>query len=157
SAGVSYNKFLAKVASDYQKPNGLCVIPPTQAARFIAQLHIGKFYGIGQKTEPRLKAMGIHTGADLKALSFEAMQGLFGRSAAFYYGLARGLDDRSVETTWVRKSIGAENTFERDMDDTQEMLSALHPLAEEILGWMNRHDTFGRTLTLKVKYADFQQ
>jgi DNA polymerase-4 len=157
SAGVSYNKFLAKVASDYQKPNGLCVIPPAQAAQFIAQLPIGKFYGIGKKTEPKLKAMGIHTGADLEALGFEEMHQLFGRSAAFYYGLVRGLDDRPVETTWIRKSIGAENTFAQDLENTTDMLIALRPLAAEILDWMQRHETFGRTLTLKVKYADFQQ
>jgi DNA polymerase-4 len=157
SAGVSYNKFLAKVASDYQKPDGLCVIPPAKAEAFIAQLPIGKFYGIGQKTEPRLKAIGIHTGADLKALSFEALEQIFGRSAGFYYGLARGYDPRPVETSWVRKSIGAENTFERDLDDICEMLAELRPLATEIIEWMAKHETYGRTLTLKVKYDNFQQ
>jgi DNA polymerase IV len=157
SAGVSYNKFLAKVASDYQKPDGLCVIPPARAEAFIAHLPIGKFYGIGQKTEPRLKAIGIHTGADLQALGYEALNPIFGRSAGFYYGLARGFDPRPVETSWVRKSVGAENTFERDLDDTREMLDELRPLAMEIVAWMARHDTYGRTLTLKVKYADFQQ
>lgn len=157
SAGVSYNKFLAKVASDYQKPDGLCVIPPAKAGEFIAQLPIGKFYGVGQKTEPRLKAIGIHTGADLRALKFEEMQQLFGRSAEFYYGLARGLDNRPVETEWVRKSIGSETTFEHDLEDPEEMLEELQPLAAEVMDWMDRHDTYGRTLTLKVKYADFQQ
>lgn len=157
SAGVSYNKFLAKVASDYRKPDGLCVIPPAKAVDFIAQLPIGKFYGIGQKTEPRLQALGLHTGADLRALSFEEMQQLFGRSADFYYGLVRGVDDRPVETSWVRKSIGAETTFEQDLDQREDMLAELHPLALEILEWMERNRTYGRTLTLKVKYADFQQ
>ena len=157
SAGVSYNKFLAKVASDYQKPNGLCVIPPAQAALFIAQLHIGKFYGIGKKTEPRLTRMGLYTGADLKALSFEDMQRLFGKSAHFYYGLARGIDTRPVETTWVRKSIGAETTFAEDLSDRTDLLMALQPLADEITDWLTRHTTVGRTLTLKVKYSDFQQ
>lgn len=157
SAGVSYNKFLAKVASDYRKPDGLCVIPPAKAADFIAQLPIGKFYGIGQKTEPRLQALGLHTGADLRALSFEEMLQLFGRSADFYYGLVRGVDDREVETTWVRKSVGAETTFEQDLDQREDMLAELRPLALELLEWMKQNRTYGRTLTLKVKYADFQQ
>ncbi len=157
SAGVSYNKFLAKVASDYQKPNGLCVIPPTQAVDFIARLPIGKFYGIGKKTEPRLIALGLHTGADLRAVGFEEMQRLFGKSAGFYYGLSRGIDTRPVETTWVRKSIGAETTFAEDLSDRAEMMQALAPLAEEITDWLTRHNTVGHTLTLKVKYADFQQ
>jgi DNA polymerase-4 len=157
SAGVSYNKFLAKVASDYQKPNGLCVITPAQAADFIAGLPIGQFYGIGQKTAPKLQALGIRTGADLRNMPEEDMERLFGRSAAFYYHLARGRDERPVETEWVRKSVGAENTFERDLDDRTEMLRELEPLAEDVLGWMRRHETYGRTLTLKVKYADFRQ
>lgn len=157
SAGVSYNKFLAKVASDLNKPDGLTVITPQQAERFIETLPIGKFYGIGQKTEPRLKAMGIHTGADLKALPEEAMEQLFGRSAPFYYQMVRGVDERPVETSWVRKSVGAENTFERDLEEPAEMLEELRPLVLEVLDWMRRNDTYGRTLTLKVKYDDFQQ
>lgn len=157
SAGVSYNKFLAKVASDLNKPDGLTVITPQQAESFIEQLPIGKFYGIGKKTEPRLKAMGIHTGADLKALSEETMEQLFGRSAPFYYNMVRGVDHREVETSWTRKSVGAENTFEHDLEDPEEMLEALRPLVQEVLDWMHSHETYGRTLTLKVKYADFQQ
>lgn len=157
SAGVSYNKFLAKVASDINKPNGLTVITPQQATEFIAQLPIGKFYGIGCKTEPRLKAMGIHTGGDLRNLPEEAMAQLFGRSSGFYYQLVRGVDDRPVESSWVRKSVGSENTFEHDLEDPDEMLAALEPLAQELVDWMERHSTYGRTLTLKVKYADFQQ
>jgi DNA polymerase-4 len=157
SAGVSYNKFLAKVASDVNKPDGLCVITPENAEAFLEQLPIGRFYGIGKKTEPRLKALGIHTGADLKALSDEAMAQLFGRSAGFYYHMVRGQDDRPVETTWVRKSVGAENTFVTDLDDPQAMLAELEPLASEVLAWMHQRKTYGRTLTLKVKYADFQQ
>lgn len=157
SAGVSYNKFLAKVASDYNKPNGLFVIPPHQAEAFIEQLPIGRFYGIGQKTEPRLKAMGIQTGGDLKNLPDEELERIFGRSAGFYYNLVRGQDDRPVETEWVRKSVGAENTFATDLSDPVIMLAELQPLAMDVLDWMRRHDTYGRTLTLKVKYADFRQ
>ncbi|WP_303673359.1 DNA polymerase IV [Vampirovibrio chlorellavorus] len=157
SAGVSYNKFLAKVASDYNKPNGLCVIPPHKAQRFIEELPIGRFYGIGQKTEPRLKAMNIHTGAHLKAQSMKTLESIFGKSAAFYYHLARGRDDRPVETDWVRKSIGSETTFSQNLCDPAPMLTALSTLAAEVLAWMRRHETYGRTLTLKVKYADFQQ
>ena len=157
SAGVSYNKFLAKVASDMNKPDGLTVITPQQAADFIAQLPIGRFYGIGRKTEPRLKALGIHTGGDLRNLSQEEMAQVFGRSAGFYYQLARGYDDRPVETSWVRKSVGSETTFEQDLENIDDMLVALEPLAQEVLDWMERRNTYGRTLTLKVKYADFQQ
>jgi DNA polymerase-4 len=157
SAGVSYNKFLAKVASDFNKPNGLCVIQPHQAQAFIAQLPIGQFYGIGPKTEAKLKARGIDTGADLRALSEQTLQALFGRSAHFYYQLARGQDPRPVETNWVRKSVGAENTFSQDISDKAHMMTELRLLAEEVMDWMNRHDTFGRTLTLKVKFADFKQ
>jgi DNA polymerase-4 len=157
SAGVSYNKFLAKVASDVNKPDGICVIPPDRAEAFLEQLPIGRFYGIGKKTEPRLKELGIHTGADLKALSEEALERLFGRSAGFYYRMVRGQDDRPVETTWVRKSVGAENTFAEDLEDPQAMLAELEPLAAEVLEWMHQRKTYGRTLTLKVKYANFQQ
>ncbi|WP_373532033.1 DNA polymerase IV [Vampirovibrio sp.] len=157
SAGVSYNKFLAKVASDFNKPNGLCVIQPHQAQAFIDKLPIGQFYGVGEKTEPKLKALGVYTGADLRQLSPQSLQSIFGRTADFYYHLARGQDDRAVETNWVRKSIGTENTFNQDITDKAQMLQALRPMSEEVLDWMQAHDTFGRTLTLKVKYSDFQQ
>jgi DNA polymerase-4 len=157
SAGVSYNKFLAKVASDVNKPDGLCVITPECAEAFLEQLPIGRFYGIGKKTEPKLKALGIHSGADLKALSEESIERLFGRSAEFYYQMVRGHDDRPVETHWIRKSVGAENTFAEDLDDPQAMLTELETLATEVLEWMHQRNLYGRTLTLKVKYADFQQ
>lgn len=157
SAGISYNKFLAKVASDYQKPNGLFIITPSQAEAFMEQLPIEQFYGIGAKTAPKLKAQGIQNGLDLKNLSPEQMRAFFGKSADFYYRLVRGEDDRPVETDWVRKSVGSENTFSKDLDDPEEMLTELRPLAQEVLDWMNRHETYGRTLTLKVKYANFQQ
>ena len=155
SAGISYNKFLAKLASDADKPNGFCLITPEGAEAFLENLPIGSFYGIGQKTAPRLIAMGIKTGADLKSLSELQMQELFGKSGSFYYQLVRGVDHREVETDWVRKSVGSENTFASDLDDPDEMLAELRPLAEEVLGWMTRNNNFGRTLTLKVKYADF--
>lgn len=157
SAGVSYNKFLAKIASDMDKPDGLFVIRPSQAEAFIEKLPVGDFYGIGQKTAPRLKALGFHTGADLKVLTLQELERLFGSGAEFYYDLLRGRDDRPVESEWIRKSVGAENTFETDLEDPEEMLGHLEPLAAEIVGWMERSRTFGRTLTLKVKYADFQQ
>lgn len=157
SAGVSYNKFLAKVASDIRKPDGLFVITPAAAPAFIETLPIETFYGIGAKTAPRLKALGIHTGHDLKALAPETLFQLFGRSAGFYQGLVQGIDDRPVETDWVRKSVGAERTFSLDLSDLNAMHSELALLADEVLEWMHRHKTYGRTLTLKVKYADFQQ
>ncbi len=156
SAGVSYNKFLAKVASDMNKPNGLFVITPQQGEAFIQNLPIGRFYGIGKKTAPRLQALGIHQGSDLKQLSPSQLEGIFGKSAGFYQGLARGQDDRPVESAWVRKSVGAENTFSHDLDDPDDLLSELRTLAADVLDWMRRHQTFGRTVTVKVKYADFQ-
>jgi DNA polymerase-4 len=157
SAGVSYNKFLAKIASDYQKPDGLFVITPAMAETFIEQLPIGQFYGIGPKTASKLQALGIQTGRDLKNLPFAQMKAIFGKSADFYYHLVRGQDDRPVETNWVRKSVGSETTFPQDLHDIREMMAALAPLAQEVLEWMEKHQTYGRTITLKVKYADFQQ
>jgi DNA polymerase IV len=157
SAGVSYNKFLSKVASDIRKPDGLFVITPAAAPAFLETLPIEQFYGIGAKTAPRLKTLGIHTGHDLKNLSPETLSHLFGRSAAFYHGLVRGIDDRPLETDWVRKSVGSECTFSLDLTELDAMRTELAILADELLEWMNRHTTYGRTLTLKVKYADFQQ
>jgi len=157
SAGVSYNKFLAKVASDVKKPNGFFLITPEQAEAFLDALAIDTFYGIGKVTAARMQELGIHTGADLKRFSLEELSRQFGKAGAFYYRIVRGQDERVVEPHRIRKSVGAEQTFFEDLRNPAEMLSALEPLAKEVLSWLKKHQRCGRTITLKVKYANFQQ
>ncbi|MBY0404523.1 MAG: DNA polymerase IV [Cyanobacteria bacterium] len=157
SAGVSYNKFLAKTASDVNKPNGLFVITPAQAPQFLAQLPIQKFYGVGKVTASKMKGLGIETGADLIHWSVEALSQHFGKSALYYYQIVRGVDDRPVESEWIRKSIGAESTFEKDLLDIDSLKTELKPLLQEVWDWLVAHQQTGRTLTLKVKYFDFEQ
>jgi DNA polymerase-4 len=157
SAGVSYNKFLAKVASDMDKPDGLTVITPAQGPAFVATLPIGRFHGIGKVTEGRMNALGIHTGADLRGWSLVALQASFGRVAAYYYRVARGDDPRPVVSQRSRKSIGAETTFAEDLADTVVMLTHLRRLLERVLGTLRDKRLQARTLTIKVKYANFEQ
>ena len=156
SAGVSYNKFLAKIASDLRKPGGLTVITPDQAPGFIADLPVRRFHGIGQVTEKRLLDQGIANGADLRRCSKEALQKLFGRSGEYFYNIARGIDHRPVVPNRIRKSIGKETTLAADCSDRQEMRVILRSLAERVAALMRRRGTSGLTLTLKVKYHDFQ-
>jgi DNA polymerase IV len=155
SAGVSFCKFLAKVASDYHKPDGLTVITPEEADSFIDRLPIGKFHGIGKVTEKKMMVRGIRTGGDLKKLSREDLVSLFGKFGEYYYDIAHGLDDRPVETDYVRKSIGKEETFEKDIDDLAEMSSILKSIAGRVALALEHHEAKGRTITLKVKFADF--
>ncbi len=155
SAGVSYCKFLAKVASDYHKPDGLTVITPDEADAFIENLPIGKFYGIGKVTERKMLQLGIHTGRELKRLNLADLTRLFGKVGEYYYDIAHGMDDRPVETDYIRKSIGKEETFARDLDDIGEMHSILKSLSWRVAESLVHHETRGRTITLKVKYADF--
>jgi DNA polymerase-4 len=156
SAGVSYNKFLAKVASDVNKPNGLCVVTPAKAAGFIDRLPIRKFYGIGKVTEKRMLNLGIRTGADLKKMELNKLLALFGKAGHFFYDISHGRDDRPVVAHWIRKSIGKETTFGTDLDDIDEMLTILKELAEQVERTLRRDKRKGLTLTLKVKYQDFQ-
>jgi DNA polymerase IV len=155
SAGVSFNKFLAKVASDYRKPNGMTVITPELADAFIDALPIGKFYGIGKVTEKRMHELGIKNGTDLKRLTREALVGIFGRVGDYYYDIAHGCDDRPVENDYVRKSIGKEITLQEDIDDRGAMHEVLEGLARRVARALESHGSLGRTITLKVKYADF--
>lgn len=155
SAGVSCNKFLAKVASGWNKPNGLTVIPPERAQTFIAELPIGAFYGVGKVTEKKMLAHGIRIGADLLRFSREEMATLFSKSGLFFYDIARGQDQRPVEPVRVRKSIGAETTFPVDILEFAKVTDILAELADEVAGCLRRKETGGRTLTLKVRYADF--
>ena len=157
SAGVSYNKFLAKVASDVDKPDGLTVIRPDQGPAFVEQLPVGKFFGIGPVTEKRMLELGIRNGADLKNRSFEELESLFGKSAAYFYNIARGEDDRPVESSRERKSIGSETTFEQDLDEVPAMLEVLANLAQSVAGHLQQHELRAGTVTIKVKYADFSQ
>jgi len=156
SAGVSFNKFLAKVASAYKKPRGLTVITPKNADRFIDGLPIRKFYGVGQVTEKKMLSLGIKTGADLKKRSREELVESFGKVGHYYYDIAHGLDDRPVEPKRTRKSLGMERTFARDLDNPQEMLAILQDMAQQLAEDIKRHHIIGRTLTLKVKYYDFK-
>jgi DNA polymerase-4 len=156
SAGVSYNKFLAKLASDLDKPDGLTVITPEQGPAFAAALEIGKFHGIGRATERRMRALGIVTGADLCQWPLERLQESFGKSARYYYDAARGIDDRPVQNRRERKSIGSETTFDQDLADKDEMISVLERLASDVLTSLKARGLWARTLTIKVRYADFE-
>jgi len=155
SAGVSYNKFMAKIASDYNKPAGITVISPEGAQDFIDDLPIGKFYGIGRVTEKRLVDLGIYTGLDLKRLNEEELVKILGKAGHFYYHMARGMDHRPVRIHRGRKSLGHERTFAKDMDDTDEMLEILNGLAGMVEKGLRKTGKKGKTVTLKVKYSDF--
>lgn len=157
SAGVSYNKFLAKVASDMDKPDGLTLILPEAGEAFIETLPIGRFYGIGPVTEKKMRSLGIKNGADLKRLSFAGLQQSFGSSAAYLFNIARGRDDRPVESGRERKSIGSETTFAKDFSDIPAMLEVLAIQAHSVSGHLHRHQLCASTLSIKVKYTDFTQ
>ncbi len=155
SAGVSFNKFLAKVASGYRKPDGLTVIRPEEATAFIAALPVEKFFGVGRKTAARMNKMGIHTGADLQSLDEVELVRMFGKAGRYYYRIVRGLDDRPVRTERRRKSVGAERTFFEDIASLDEMEGRLREVAARVAERMRRAGTAGRTVTLKIKYHDF--
>lgn len=155
SAGVSFNKFLAKTASDWNKPNGLTVILPEQAASFIEQLPIGKFHGVGKVTEKKMHDRGIYSGADLRKYEKAALLELFGKSGQFYYKIAHCQDDRPVDPCRERKSYGREVTFQEDINDLHEMQDILQGLAHEVSLMLQEQHLFARTLTLKVRYDDF--
>lgn len=157
SAGVSYNKFLAKLASDQNKPDGLCVIRPAQGPDFVAGLPIGKFHGIGPATAAKMEAHGIRTGADLRAQTAEFLTARFGKAGAYYFDIARGIDHRPVRPDRIRKSIGAERTFVADLMTLAEAEDALGPIAQKVWEHVARHQARGRTVTLKVKFSDFNQ
>jgi DNA polymerase-4 len=156
SAGVSYNKFLAKLASSRRKPNGQFVITPEMGADFVASLPIGKFHGVGPVTAARMRQLGIETGADLKAKPLEFLQRHFGKSAAWYRGVANGEDERPVVADRKRKSSGSETTFERDLTASGEIEAGVEAMAEEVWAWCAKASAFGRTVTVKVKFADFR-
>jgi DNA polymerase-4 len=156
SAGVSFNKFIAKVASDYHKPHGITVVPPNQAQAFISALPIRRFFGVGRVTEEKMHRLGIRTGADLLPYSEAELVRHFGKVGRFYYRIARGRDERPVQPHWVRKSIGKETTLGEDIDDVDQMLAILTHLSEKVVDYLDKEKRQGHTLTLKVKYSDFQ-
>ncbi|HLP71887.1 MAG TPA: DNA polymerase IV, partial [Bacteroidales bacterium] len=157
SAGVSFNKFLAKIASDINKPDGLFVIKPKDADKFIDELKVEKFYGIGKVTAERMHKLGIHNGADLKKWDLVSLVRNFGKSGAFFYDIVRGKDDRPVEPDWERKSIGTELTYEKDLTTQFEVITELYKLEKELMERIEHAGTTGRTLTLKIKFSDFRQ
>lgn len=155
SAGVSYNKFLAKLASDQNKPDGICVVTPKQGPAFVLKLPVRRFHGIGPKTAEKMARMGIATGADLRAQSLAFLQANFGKSADYYYRAARGIDDRPVRAHRVRKSLGAERTYFEDLRDREAMVAKLAEVADAVWERAENAQNFGRTITLKLRYADF--
>lgn len=156
SAGISYNKFLAKLASDHRKPNGQYVITPEMGPAFVETLPVGKFHGIGPATSAKMNALGLYTGLDMRNQSLEFMQTNFGKAGSYYYWISRGVDNREVRADRIRKSIGAENTFSSDLTEFEAMMSELLPLIDKVWRHCDDKDTRGRTVTLKVKFADFE-
>jgi DNA polymerase-4 len=157
SAGISVNKFLAKTASDYNKPNGMTLIGPEKVIEFLEQLPIEKFFGVGKVTAEKMKGLGIYTGFDLKNWSKERLKLKFGKAGGFYYDIVRGIDNRPVNPNRIRKSLGAENTFDHDLVELVDMKLALEPIISTVLRRLQKAETFGKTLTLKVKFKDFTQ
>ena len=155
SAGISFNKFLAKVASDINKPNGQKAILPEEADDFLAALPVEEFHGIGRKTAEKMHSMGYRTGADLRALSELELARRFGKVGRRYYRIVRALDDRPVNPHRNRKSVGAERTYKQDLTDPARMKEKLDWLAEKIFRWLRERDNYGRTLTLKMKSPEF--
>lgn len=157
SAGVSYNKFLAKIASDLRKPDGLCTIHPSVALDFISKVPIESFWGVGPVTARRMHSLGIHNGADLRQCQLSLLTHEFGKAGLVYYNFARGIDTRPVEAERIRKSVGCEHTFDRDIYDRAEVTAALSRVADDLAGRLGRKSFSGTTLTLKVKFYDFTQ
>ena len=156
SAGVSYNKFLAKTASDVKKPYGLTVILPENAQNFLDSLPIGKFYGIGRVTEKIFLRLGVKNGADLRKIERNALISMFGKSGEFYYDIVRGTDTRAVSPVYERKSLGVEDTFTHDIDDLVELYGIIERQASEVAQDLKKQKLAGRTVTLKIKFFDFR-
>ena len=155
SAGVSYNKFIAKLASDQNKPDGMCVIRPAQGPVFVAALPVKRFHGVGPVTAAKMASLGIVTGADLRDFGLEALTRHFGSSAAYFHRAAHGDDDRPVRPDRPSKSVGAERTFDRDLTAEADLVAALEPVVDAAWLRIERAGTVGRTLTLKVKFTEF--
>ncbi len=157
SAGISINKFLAKIASDYDKPNGLFLIKPDEAKAFVEELPIEKFFGIGKVTARKMHKLGISNGKDLKNFTEFELIRKFGKQGSYYYHISRAIDSREVKPDRLRKSVGAENTFEYDIDNPDEMKQQLLLIAQTLIKRIEKSKSFGKTLTLKIKFSDFKQ
>jgi DNA polymerase-4 len=157
SAGISYNKFLAKMASDLNKPNGQAVITPKNGPAFVEALPVKKFHGVGPATAEKMHRLGIETGADLKTKDIAFLQQHFGKSGPYFYGIARGIDERQVKPNRVRKSVGAEDTFAEDIHAIEPAREGLQPLIEKVWGYCDANGISAKTVTLKVKFSDFNQ
>lgn len=157
SAGISYNKLLAKIASDWRKPDGMTTIHPDRALDFIAQLRVEKLWGVGPRTAEKMHYMGIFKGGDLREVSLQHLIEVFGKMGKVYYDFARGIDNRPVETEWIRKSVGCERTFLEDIYKPSAVLVELYHATGELVRRIAKSDFVGHTLTLKVKFSDFTQ
>lgn len=157
SAGVSINKFVAKIASDIKKPDGLTFIGPSSIESFMEKLPVEKFFGVGKVTAQKMKSIGLHTGLDLKQLSEDEMNRHFGKVGRFYYQIVRGIDNREVQPNRETKSVAAEDTFPYDLTSLEEMEPELDKLAQVVCRRLQQYELKGRTITLKIKYADFKQ
>lgn len=157
SAGVSYNKFLAKIASDYRKPDGICTIHPERALDFIAELPVEDFWGVGPKTAERMHMMGVFNGRQLRQLSLNHLREVFGKTGDVYYNFARGIDNRPVVTEHERKSVGCEQTFSEDIKLRSKVIIELYHTVLELTERLRKSSFEGRTLTLKIKFHDFTQ
>ncbi len=157
SAGVSYNKFLAKIASDLNKPNGQAVILPKEAEAFLEKLPIGKFFGIGKVTAEKMQNLGIHNGKDLKDYSLQFLTKKFGKSGHRYFNIVRGIHLSEVQPHRIRKSLSAENTFETDLIQPDDLKNALKSVKDELIRRVEKSGIKGRTVTLKMKFSDFTQ
>ena len=157
SAGVSYNKFLAKLASDHQKPDGLFVITPAMGPTFVETLPVRKFHGVGPATAKKMALLEIATGLDLRGQSLAFLQQHFGKAGSYYYWAARGIDERPVRADRIRKSVGAENTFPVDLFTYEAARDALQEIVDKVWRYCDGSGIRARTVTLKVKFANFQQ
>ena len=156
SAGVSFSKFLAKIASDYKKPDGLFVVIPEAAEQFVETLAIEKFYGVGKVTAERMHQLGIRTGADLKQWSEQGLVSNFGKAGHIYYQNARAIDERPVQSQRIRKSVSSETTFEKDMDSYDDLIQELEKVTLDVIHYISKNNYKGRTVSLKIKYADYK-
>lgn len=155
SAGISINKFVAKVASGMNKPDGLTVIPPGEVASFVQALPIEKFYGVGRVTAAKMKSLGIRTGKDLLSFSKGDLERYFGKAGLYFFSVARGIDERPVVPEQIRKSLGVERTFHEDIVQPEEQFRQLQKLADQLGNLLQERGVRGRRITLKIKYHDF--
>jgi DNA polymerase-4 len=157
SAGISVNKFVAKIASDYNKPNGQKTVNPDEVISFLEQLPIQKFYGVGKVTTEKMFQLGIFTGMDLKSKSVEFLEKHFGKSGGFYYNVVRGVHNSEVKSDRITKSVAAEHTFDTNLSSEIFMVEKLEKIAYELERRLKKHNIAGKTITLKIKYSDFTQ